>query len=138
MRKNKTTFERATLIKSIRMQLLTLSTSNMFSNALVDESVSSDGCRVGRGVLFEYATFRAKDFILNGVGRGGLMKYATLVASAFAVVVEGWIMCDERSHRTTVWQRGGGGLTVWLLEGGRIHTPCFWYEHGDGLLIVVE
>ena len=136
--KRKLAFERATLIKSIRMQLLTLSTSNMFSNALVDESVSSDGYRVGKGVLFECVTFRDKDFIRDGFGRGGLMKYATLVASAFAVVVEEWIMCDERSHRTTVWQRGGGGLTLWLLDGGRIHTPCFWYEHGDGLLIVVE
>ena len=66
------------------------------------------------------------------------MKYATFVASTFAVVVEEWIMCDERSHRTTVWQRGGGGLAMWPLEGSKMHTPCFWYEHGDGLRIVVE
>lgn len=132
------TFERSALIKSIRMQQLNLSTSNPFINALVDESVTSDGHRVAKGVVFEYARFREKDFIIDGFGRGGVMKMATRVASAFAVVVEEWIMCDERRHRTTVWQPGGGGLVLWPLQGGRIHTPCFWYEHGDGLRIVVE
>jgi hypothetical protein len=135
--KSKCVFERSTLIKAIRMQLFTLSSANTFANHLVDELVCRDGCRAGKGVVFQYAKFHAKDFIQNGC-RGGLMQYAILVASEFAVVVEEWTLCNEGKHRTTTWQRGRAALTVWPLGEAAIRTPSFWYEHGDGLLVVVE